>query len=300
MERHLRGNGQWVFKPSLKPGEVEKAAWAMSGLTPLPEGGLRPSEPHRPGRVTFRVSSANAICGMVFSGEAKPADPSVVGKEETGVRLRISRDNGLHWSTQSNWSKAPAGQFGASYIEPVSGAYELLLVVELTPAGALHEHRLGLEVAAGEQPQLVIPAGSWFGARVAGGGFALVSCTVAPGFDFADFEAGRIAARRGDDHIHFGRFLERQLRQHAIGLGILAVLDGIQEFGDRFRRSALLGRIRACLFRGGLVRSFGRRVRNCCGIVRFIATGDCAQKDCRPKSPTAGSHPMRLLKGIIH
>jgi uncharacterized protein len=70
-----------------------------------------------------------------------------------------------------------------------------LLVVELTPAGARHEHRLGLDVAAGEQPQLAIPAGSWFGGRVAAGaGFALVSCTVAPGFDFADFELGRRAA----------------------------------------------------------------------------------------------------------
>jgi predicted cupin superfamily sugar epimerase len=66
-----------------------------------------------------------------------------------------------------------------------------LQLVELTPAGTLREHRLGLDVDASEQPQVVIPAGSWFGARVAGAtGFALVSCTVAPGFDFADFELG--------------------------------------------------------------------------------------------------------------
>ena len=43
--------------------------------------------------------------------------------------------------------------------------------------------------------QAVAPAGCWFGARVAAGGrYALVGCTVAPGFDFADFEL----ARRGD------------------------------------------------------------------------------------------------------
>jgi uncharacterized protein len=70
-----------------------------------------------------------------------------------------------------------------------------LLVIELTAAGPLLEHRLGLDVESGEQLQVVIPAGSWFGARVAGGaGFTLVGCTVAPGFDFADFElAGRDA-----------------------------------------------------------------------------------------------------------
>jgi predicted cupin superfamily sugar epimerase len=72
-----------------------------------------------------------------------------------------------------------------------------LRVVELSAAGALREHRLGLDVEAGEQPQLTIPGGSWFSARVAdAAGFTLVSCTVAPGFDFADFELGDRAALR--------------------------------------------------------------------------------------------------------
>jgi len=40
-----------------------------------------------------------------------------------------------------------------------------------------------------DNPQHVVPAGTWFGARPAPGTeFALVGCTVAPGFDFADFE----------------------------------------------------------------------------------------------------------------
>ncbi len=48
---------------------------------------------------------------------------------------------------------------------------------------------LGNAVEKGELPQIVIPAHTWFGARVKdGSGFSLVSCTVAPGFDFADFE----------------------------------------------------------------------------------------------------------------
>jgi len=72
-----------------------------------------------------------------------------------------------------------------------------LRVVELTPAGTLGEHRLGLDVGAGERPQVTIPAGSWFGARVADStSFALVGCTVAPGFDFADFDLGDPAELR--------------------------------------------------------------------------------------------------------
>lgn len=38
-------------------------------------------------------------------------------------------------------------------------------------------------------PQYTVPGGCWFGATPAeGSDFALVGCTVAPGFDFADFE----------------------------------------------------------------------------------------------------------------
>lgn len=68
-----------------------------------------------------------------------------------------------------------------------------LSIYEITSLGTLLHHRLGRDPEAGEQLQLVIPAGSWFASRTeAAETFALVGCTVAPGFDFADFElAGR-------------------------------------------------------------------------------------------------------------
>ena len=48
---------------------------------------------------------------------------------------------------------------------------------------------LGNDFKKGEKPQAMIPAGSWFASHVKDeDGFALVSCTVAPGFDFTDFE----------------------------------------------------------------------------------------------------------------
>lgn len=50
---------------------------------------------------------------------------------------------------------------------------------------------LGNDLAAGMQPQFVVPGGVWQGARLrAGGRFALLGTTMAPGFDWADFEAG--------------------------------------------------------------------------------------------------------------
>jgi predicted cupin superfamily sugar epimerase len=62
-------------------------------------------------------------------------------------------------------------------------------------SGALEIIRLGPDPDAGEVFQAVVPAGAWFGSRpVAGAAYSLVGCTVAPGFDFADFElAERVA-----------------------------------------------------------------------------------------------------------
>lgn len=49
------------------------------------------------------------------------------------------------------------------------------------------EHVLGVDLAVGERPQVVVPAGAWQ-AAASTGAFTLVSCTVSPGFEFAGFE----------------------------------------------------------------------------------------------------------------
>jgi len=61
----------------------------------------------------------------------------------------------------------------------------------IMPEGELKILRLGLDLSQGEQPQHLVPAGCWFGASVARGEYVLVGCTVAPAFDFADFELGK-------------------------------------------------------------------------------------------------------------
>ena len=47
---------------------------------------------------------------------------------------------------------------------------------------------LGSNVAAGQRPQHVVPAGVWQAALPLGDRYSLCGCTVAPGFDFLDFE----------------------------------------------------------------------------------------------------------------
>jgi hypothetical protein len=50
-------------------------------------------------------------------------------------------------------------------------------------------HKVGNDFEKGETPQLLVPANTIFGSTLEGEkNYSLVSCTVAPGFDFADFE----------------------------------------------------------------------------------------------------------------
>ena len=59
------------------------------------------------------------------------------------------------------------------------------------PSAAPDSVVLGPDLAAGQRPQHLVPGGQWQAAAPAGPQEVLVSCVVAPGFDFADF---RVAA----------------------------------------------------------------------------------------------------------
>lgn len=66
---------------------------------------------------------------------------------------------------------------------------QTLCIYELDQTGKMTCHKLGRDLENGETFQCVIKAGNWFGSRCeVPGGFSLVGCTVAPGFDFNDFE----------------------------------------------------------------------------------------------------------------
>jgi len=70
------------------------------------------------------------------------------------------------------------------------GAPLTLHVIE--PQGDYAQIKLGADPEKGQAFQAVVSAGCWFGATLdEPQSYALVGCTVAPGFDFADFEMGR-------------------------------------------------------------------------------------------------------------
>jgi predicted cupin superfamily sugar epimerase len=133
-------------------------------LIPHPEGGWF--------RETYR--SADSIPGtslpVRFSGDRSisTAIYFLLEKSDISALHRIKSDEMWHFYS------------GAS-----------LTVHMITPEGESQSFRLGAELHAGEVFQAIVPAGCWFGAEVTGEGeYALVGCTVSPGFDFKDFEMG--------------------------------------------------------------------------------------------------------------
>lgn len=67
-------------------------------------------------------------------------------------------------------------------------------MLQLLPDGGSRVITLGPDLAAGQQVQLVVPAGVWQGTRLLESGkVALLGCTVTPGFDFADYRGGTYA-----------------------------------------------------------------------------------------------------------
>jgi hypothetical protein len=91
-----------------------------------------------------------------------------------------------------------------------------LRVWRLTPEGSLGTFLLGTEPARNEVFQDFVPAGDWFASEVEvldgsdeESAYALVGCTVSPGFLFADFELadGAVLARKWPEHAELVRRL---------------------------------------------------------------------------------------------
>jgi hypothetical protein len=129
----------------------------LLGLVPHPEGGHY--------RETFRDS-------RTVAASANPARSA-----STAIYFLLAAGE------VSRWHRVDAAEVWHWY----AGAP---LALTIADADGRRELRLGANLAAGERPQAVVPAGAWQQAASLGA-WTLVGATVAPGFEFAGFELGR-------------------------------------------------------------------------------------------------------------
>jgi predicted cupin superfamily sugar epimerase len=87
----------------------------------------------------------------------------------------------LEGRQRSHWHKVDATELWLFH-----AGSPLRLRTAATDAGPVRTLRLGPDIRAGEQPQARVAPGEWQAAE-ADRGWALVSCVVAPGFEFAGF-----------------------------------------------------------------------------------------------------------------
>ena len=160
------GNPRRRSRTAVHPQVDVQAIARLLGLVPLPgEGGHY--------RETYRAP-------LVIPASALPAAYGGPRAASTAIYYLLSP------GTCSVLHRLPGDEVYHFYLgDPV----ELL---QLHPGGTAVVTLLGPDLAAGMRPQAVVPAGVWQGSRlVAGGRFALLGTTMAPGFEFADFEPGR-------------------------------------------------------------------------------------------------------------
>jgi predicted cupin superfamily sugar epimerase len=97
-----------------------------------------------------------------------------------------------------------ADTFSEMHRLPTEEVFHLYLggpvrMLQLDPDGSGREVLIGADILAGHRPQVVVPPNVWQGSRLEPGvEFALLGATMAPGFDYADYEeghAGELIAR---------------------------------------------------------------------------------------------------------
>jgi predicted cupin superfamily sugar epimerase len=106
--------------------------------------------------------------------------------------VALSTPRGPRSASTAIWFLLSVGEFSAFH--QVFGADEVWhhcggepLLLHLLDERGARTIRLGPDLAAGEQPVSVVPAGVLQAAEPTGKRFSLCACIVAPGFEFADF-----------------------------------------------------------------------------------------------------------------
>jgi len=138
---------------------------ALLGLEPLPEEGGYYAETHR---------------ADLLPPAALPAAYPAPRPRQTAIYYLLTPDE------ISAMHRLPGDEIFHFYLgDPVEQ-------LQLFPDGSGRLVQIGVDLLAGQRPQVLVPRGAWQGARLLPGshGFALLGTTMAPGFDFADFEAG--------------------------------------------------------------------------------------------------------------
>jgi hypothetical protein len=148
----------------------------MLDLQPHPEGGYY-REVYRSGVILEKNCLPDGFPG---SRSASTSIYYLLGREDFSAFHRIRSDEIWHFYSGGD-----------------------LVIHSLEPGGRYMRQVLGSHLSKGARFQVVVPAGAWFAAEPeAGTEYTLAGCTVAPGFDYEDFELARKEALAKEFPLH--------------------------------------------------------------------------------------------------
>jgi len=129
---------------------------SLLDLNPHPEGGYY-KETYRAMHLVYdKLNQQRNICTSIYY---------LLEKHDKSLFHKIQSDE--HWFFHAG------------------STLELIMLID----GKSERVLLGTNLQKGEHLHTVVPANTWFAARVKDEkGYVLVSCVVSPGFDFADFQ----------------------------------------------------------------------------------------------------------------
>ncbi|REE17202.1 hypothetical protein B0G71_0142 [Paraburkholderia sp. BL27I4N3] len=137
-----------------------------------------------------------------FFSETYRSVERVIRDKESGSAHTRSASTAIYYllcdGAHSAWHRIKSDEVWHFY------AGEPLLVHVLDEMGALVTHKLGNALTHADAVfQAVVPAGLWFAAECADpAAFALAGCTVAPGFEFSEFELADVDALKARHSQH--------------------------------------------------------------------------------------------------
>lgn len=159
----------------------------LLGLIPLPEEGGYYKETYRSSDAGIPTNTYGAL--VTSKRLASTAIYYLVTPESFSALHRVKSDEIFHFYSG----------------DPVE-------MIQITPEGEIKRILIGNNLANGEIPQVLVQKGVWQGTRlISGGKWSLMGTTVAPGFEFEDFEAGtraemlKLFPQHREDIIRFTR-----------------------------------------------------------------------------------------------
>lgn len=123
-----------------------------------------------------------------FYRETFRSDQSSVPPEQLGISTERNLSTAIYFLlTKGNFSA-----FHRIKQDEVWHHYlgDAIAIHCISPEGDYEKLLLGKDFENGELPQHVVQGGTWFASETLGD-YSLAGCTVAPGFDFADFEMAK-------------------------------------------------------------------------------------------------------------